>query len=124
MRPRILAVVVALVSGPAFAAEPPTLTVVAGGLLTVGRLPPVLAEATVARHLDTGLTTVFQLTVEGRGGATFRGAAQVSVRYDLWDEVYRAEPLDTGGEGPITTLPTRDALQQCWLSLVLSVWRA
>ncbi|HEV2844344.1 MAG TPA: hypothetical protein VG477_05820, partial [Thermoanaerobaculia bacterium] len=56
---------------------------------TLTRLPPVLAEEEIRKHLETGLTTsfVFQTTSKWPGVRT-KGAARVDVRRDLWDEVY------------------------------------
>jgi hypothetical protein len=104
----------------ASADERPTLAVSPRGLV-LARLAPVLGEPTVARHLDTGLTTIFLLAVEGRGGPKLAGAAHVTVRYDLWDEVYAVGGQDALGVRPATTLPSRVALLDWWRGLSLTV---
>ncbi len=109
-----------LLSGVAFAEDRPTLTRGPRGL-TLARLPPVLAEPTVARHLDTGLTTVLLLTVEGQGRPKLAGAGHVTVRYDLWDEVYAVGTQDAQGSTPPTTVASRAALLDWWRALVLVV---
>ena len=102
-----------------FAAEPPRLALRRDGL-TLARLPPILAEPAVARHLGTGLTTTLLLTVDGSGGPSFKAGAQVSIRFDLWDEVYLVEALDAKS-GATATLRSRDELHRWWQSLVLLV---
>jgi hypothetical protein len=97
MRRLALALAIVLWGGRAEAAGPPGLTL-ARGVLTLSRLPVVLGDDAVAPHLQTGLTTVFLFTVEGRATPAQKGAAQVAVRYDLWDEVYRVE-LSPGLDG-------------------------
>ena len=109
-----------LLAGAAFAGEQPTVANSAQGI-TVARLPPVLGEPTVARHLDTGLTTIFLLAVEGRGGPKLAGAAHVTVRYDLWDEVYAVGGRDVQGVRPTAAVPSRPALLDWWRGLVLVV---
>ena len=104
----------------ASADERPTLAVSPRGLV-LARLAPVLGEPTVARHLDTGLTTIFLLAVEERGGPKLAGAAHVTVRYDLWDEVYAVGGQDALGVRPATTLPSRVALLDWWRGLSLTV---
>lgn len=99
-----VAAVLVLAGAAAGAAEEPALAF-AGGVLTLSRLPPVLGDEAVAPHLQTGLTTVFLFTLEGRGTAAQKGAAQVAVRYDLWDEEYRVEvsPARSGGDAVSVT---------------------
>ena len=109
-----------LLSGSAFAEERPAVVLSPQGV-SVTRLPPVLAEPTVARHLDTGLTTIFLLAVEGRGRPKLAAAAHVTVRYDLWDEVYTVGGRDAQGDRNATSLPSRAALLDWWRGLVLAV---
>ncbi len=77
----------------------------------VSRLPPLLVEAEVKRHLDSGLTTSLALQV-GLAGA--RGAARIDVRYELWDEVYLVTLID--GEGRVQRLQPGSAeeLSRWW----------
>jgi hypothetical protein len=119
MRKAVLALATALTSAEGSAAEAPSLVWGSQGL-SLARLPPILAEPAVARHLGTGLTTTLLLTVEVSGTASFKGGAQASVRYDLWDEIYLVEQLDAKGSAH-TTLRTRDELYRWWTSLVVSV---
>lgn len=77
-------------------------------------VPPVLQEAAVAQHLETGLTTVFAFAVESREGPAFTGGAQLSVRYDLWDEVYRLRRADARGEADLPPVRGRTGLLQWW----------
>lgn len=119
MRAGVLAASLALAGASGFVAEAPTLNVSRDGL-AVGRLPPILAEPAVAKHLGTGLTTTLLLTVESLGGPSLRGVAQIGVRFDLWDELYIVETLDANGTAK-ATLASRDELQRWWQSLVLSV---
>jgi hypothetical protein len=117
--PRLLTAAL-LLSGAASAEERPTLRPGLQGL-TLAHLPAVLSEPTVARHLDTGLTTVFLLAVEARGEPKLAGAADLAVRYDLWDEVYAVGGRDAQGDRPATRLSSRAALLDWWRGLVLVV---
>lgn len=118
-QPRVLAIAF-LLAGVVSAEDRPTIAASPRGL-AVARLPAVLGEPTVARHLDTGLTTIFVLAVEGRAGPKLAGAAHVTVRYDLWDEVYAVGGQDVQGVRPATSLPSRVALLDWWRELVLIV---
>lgn len=119
MKKAILALAAALTGAEGVAAEAPSLAWSPQGL-SLARLPPILAEPAVARHLGTGLTTTLVLTVEVSGSASFKGGAQASVRYDLWDEIYLVELVDAKGSAP-STLRSRDELHKWWASLVLQV---
>jgi hypothetical protein len=109
----------ALASATGSLAEPPALTLGRRGL-SLSRLPPILSEPTVAQHLDTGLTTVFLFEVERRGPMPLQGAAQVRIRYDLWDERYRLERADAAGEASPSSV-SRTELASWWQALVLSM---
>jgi hypothetical protein len=117
MRPATLSLAIALTTAPGFAAEPPSLAWGPQGL-SLARLPPILADAEVSRHLGTGLTTTLLVTVEASGAASFKGGAQANVRYDLWDEIYLVEILDARASAA-ATLRSRDELHRWWASLVL-----
>ena len=104
----------AAVTVAAWAAEAePRVAVDATGRLVVSRLPQLLTDAEVKRHLDSGLTTslVFQ---GGPQGATKSGAARVDVRFELWDEVYLVTLID--GEGGVQRWrqATAEALASWW----------
>jgi hypothetical protein len=109
---------IVLAGAPCFA-EPPTLTVGRSDV-TLGRLPPVLAEREVARHLGTGLTTTLLFALEVPGEPALKGGAQVAVRFDLWDERYLADVVDGRGAAR-ATLSSRDELERWWSGLVLPV---
>jgi hypothetical protein len=114
--PAIAALVLAGVPGEA--ADPPALAF-GGGILTLARLPPILGDEAVAKHLQTGLTTVFLFTVECRGAAPQKGAAQVALRYDLWEEVYHVEsvPAPTAR----TAVESTASAQDWWRAAVVTV---
>ncbi len=129
MKAPFLAAAAVLLGSVASPAEQPALAF-GRGVLSLSDLPPTLADPTVARHLDTGLTTVFLFTVEFRGAEVQKGAVQVEIRYDLWDEVYRVERLEGPAEVTATAVRSRDRLQEWWRSVVLrvapaeGVWRS
>ena len=85
-------------------------------------MPPLLTEADVKRHLDSGLTTSFVLQVRPPGPVP-PGAARVDVRLELWDEVYLLTVLD--GEGRLERFehPSKEALIEWWsqAEIVLSM---
>lgn len=116
-RPLVFAAI-ALAGVPAGAAEPPTLAF-AGGTLTLARLPPILDDEAVAKHLQTGLTTIFLFNVECRGKAPQKGAIQVALRYDLWDEVYHVQSVPAP-PGEAAAKPTASA-REWWRTAALTV---
>ena len=73
----------------------------------------------VARHLDTGLTTSFVFGVDA--GRSLKGAAQVRIRYDLWDERYLIERWDARRASPAAAV-TKAQLGEWWRALELLVW--
>lgn len=91
----LLAAVAVAVAG---AEAQPRVVLDGAGRLVVSRLPQLLTDAEVKRHIDSGLTTslVFQ---GGPQGATKSGAARVDIRFELWDEVYLVTVID--GQGRI-----------------------
>lgn len=111
------AVLSAGVGVQAYAADAPVLTL-RDGALSLSSLPPVLTDEAVARHLQTGLTTVFLFTVEWRPGPQ-QGAAQVGVRYDLWDEVYHVEPVPGPPLNAVVPARSKPALLEWWRTAVL-----
>ena len=117
---RIPAIVVALVvlTSPLAPAQGPDLVLRPAGL-TLRRLPPLLSEQMVARHLDTGLTTSFVFSVDA--GRSLRGAAQIRIRYDLWDERYTVERRDARPDSPAAAVLTKAGLGEWWRSLELVV---
>ncbi len=121
MRRSLLLALLAATAARAAAAPPPAPEVVWDrGVLSLRRVPDVLSDRAVARHLGTGLTTRFAFTLnaelEGRKVGT---AAQVHVRYDLWDERYLVERWDARGDSPAATTLRRDELPAWWRALAL-----
>jgi hypothetical protein len=118
---RILVAILALTfltSRPGIAAEPELVLRPVG--LTLRHLPPVFSEELVARHLDTGLTTSFVFGVDaGRGSP--KGAAEVRIRYDLWDERYVLERRDLRRDSVAAAALAKPRLGEWWRSLELVV---
>lgn len=115
--------VLAMLALPLEAAQAPVLEAAREGL-TLTRLPPVLGAEEIRKQLKTGLTTsfVFQATAKGPGGKT-KGAARVDVRYELWDEVYLVNRIDSAGRASRTTLPSFERLAEWWRDSRLVVAR-
>jgi hypothetical protein len=90
--------------------------------LSVRGLPPLLSDQVVAKHLSTGLTTSFVVSVEPHGHRAMNGEAQVRLRYDLWDERYVAERWDARRERTAPVLLAQSELAGWWRSLELLVW--
>jgi hypothetical protein len=122
MKTRALVLIVGLQVSGASAAELPEV-VFSRGALSLRRLPAVLSESTVARHLDTGLTTSLVFAVDaGRvEGRPVKGEAQARIRYDLWDERYLFERRDGQRDSPATATLARGELLGWWRSLTLVV---
>jgi hypothetical protein len=118
-RAALVALALASIGAAARALPPPILEIDAEQRLMVGRLAAVLDEETVARQLESGLTTTFFFRVEAAGRVL--GGARVDVRYDLWDEVFEVAALGAGGRGERATLAGRAALEAWWSGLELVV---
>jgi hypothetical protein len=101
------------------AVPPPNVEIIAHQRLVVRKLGAVLAEETVSRQLESGLTTTFLFRAEV-GGRVF-GGARVDVRYDLWDEVFEVVAVGSDGHGEHKTLAGREALERWWSNLELVV---
>jgi hypothetical protein len=93
--------------------------------LTLSRLPAVLNEAEVREQLRTGLTTsfVFETTARDARGIKTKGGARIDVRYDLWDEVYIVNRIDTSGRAQKTAFPSFEKLGEWWREARLLVIR-
>jgi hypothetical protein len=87
-----------------------------GGRLVISRLPALLTDPMVKRHLDSGLTTslVFQ---GGPQGATKSGAARIDVRLELWDEVYLVTLIDGEGRIQRSRRASAEDLSEWWAEL-------
>lgn len=101
---------------------PPRLARGADGRLWLRGLPPLLGREPLARQLESGLTTVLALTVEAEEGVI--GGAEIRIRYELWDEVFRvavATPAAADSEPEGRELESADALDRWWRALRLAV---
>jgi hypothetical protein len=103
------------------AASAPALERAPGNAIVLARLPPVLRQEQVRRHLGTGLTTTLAFEVRVLGGGKMRGGARVDVRYELWDEVWLVTRADTSGRAQRATFPSFEQLEAWWRDLRLEV---
>lgn len=85
------------------------------------RLPPVLRQEEVRRHLGTGLTTTVAFEVRTLGGTRTRGGARIDIRYELWDEVWLVTRADTSGRTQRTRFASFEQLEAWWRDLRLEV---
>jgi hypothetical protein len=95
-------------------AEVPRATMTAGGAVDVMLPSAILAKREVREQLDSGLTTVFVISMRGNGNV--RGGTRVEVRYMLWDEVYAVTTLHGDGRKQQLTLASYDKLAAWWKS--------
>ena len=86
------------------------------------RLPPLLRNSEVRRHLETGLTTTLAFEVRLTGGGRMRGGARIDIRYELWDEVWLVTRADTLGRTQRTRFPSFEQLETWWRDLRLDVF--
>lgn len=88
------------------------------GALWLTALPPILDGESIERQLTSGLTTGFVFTLEV--DRETRGAAQVEIRYELWDEVFLTARLEAGrADERRETVGSRPALDRWWRTLDL-----
>ena len=85
------------------------------------RLPPMLRQEDVRRHLGTGLTTTLAFEVRLTGGGKARGAARIDIRYELWDEIWLVTRADTSGRTQRARFPSFDQLDAWWRDLRLEL---
>ena len=85
------------------------------------RLPPLLRNGQVRRHLETGLTTTLAFEVRLTGSGRARGGARIDIRYELWDEVWLVTRADTQGRTERARFPSFDKLDTWWRDLRLEV---
>lgn len=110
-----------LSAGPGKAQPPPRLEVSSGGLVLT-RLPPILDDEEVSGHLRSGLTTTLALRVELRSEqGKQEGVALVTVRFDLWDEVFHVAQVGASGPAERTSFESAEALETWWRELRLAV---
>ena len=84
------------------------------------RLPPLLRNGEVRRHLGTGLTTTLAFEVR-LGGGRKRGGARIDIRYELWDEIWLVTRADTLGRTQRARFPSFEQLESWWRDLKLEV---
>lgn len=84
------------------------------------RLPPLLRNGEVRRHLETGLTTTLAFEVR-LGGGRARGGARIDIRYELWDEIWLVTRADTLGRTQRARFPSFEQLESWWRDLRLDV---
>lgn len=102
-------------------AAPPSLEVGHGGVV-LSRLPPILADVEVRSHLGTGLTTTLALRVEARSDqGKSEGGAVVTIRFDLWDEVFHVAYLGAGEPPQRIPFQSFEELETWWRDLRLAV---
>lgn len=84
------------------------------------KLPPLLRNGEVRRHLETGLTTTLAFEVR-LGGGKPRGGARIDIRYELWDEIWLVTRADTLGRTQRARFPSFEQLESWWRDLRLEV---
>jgi hypothetical protein len=114
-----LAAALALLLVPAIAHAAPKATFAAQpGRVVAAVLPAsLLAEKEIARHIASGLTTTFVLIAQQRD-AKRRGAAQLEIRFDLWDEVWLVRRIDVDGKDERQRIASRAELEKWWTAPV------
>jgi hypothetical protein len=85
------------------------------------RLPALLRNEEVRRHLGTGLTTTLAFEVRATGGGKVRGAARIDIRYDLWDEVWLVTRADTSRRAQRARFSSFEQMEAWWRDLHLAV---
>jgi hypothetical protein len=99
---------------PIIAAEQRPAFALQSGVLSVSLPASVLENATVKKHLASGLTTTFLLAARS-GNGTITGA-RIEVRYDLWDEVWLVRRVEFDGRNDRQRIATREAFERWWHS--------
>lgn len=102
------------------AAAPPShprATISADGHLDITLPPNVLRNDEVRKHLTSGLTTVFLLTVNDSG-------ARIEIRYDLWDEKFLVTTIDSERHLQKTSIDSFEHLVDWWSRTPLRTGKA
>lgn len=107
MRARIAIALLALALTAAAPASRPVATLSADGHLDITLPPNILRNDEVQKHLTSGLTTVFLLTVND-------STARVEIRYDLWDEKFLITIIDSERHVQKTTIDSFEHLADWW----------
>jgi ABC-type amino acid transport substrate-binding protein len=105
------------------AASGPYWSVGRDGRLLVSGLPDVLSRPEVRPHLTTGLTTTFavRVTASDETGSKVKGAGQVAVRWELWDEIFLTSAVGGAGRVKPESVPSFDRLVAWWRGLEIPV---
>lgn len=112
----VLIVACLSVSPPRAAAQSLQLETTAGGHLVLHRLPAVLDHHLVQVKLTTGLTTTFYFRVGRDRRRPSLGGAEISLRYDLWEEVFLLTIRDGLGATRTESQPA-NRLEEWWSEL-------
>ena len=108
---RAIPLTLLLVALTARAEQRPAFSVQSGVVAAV--LPgSVLQNASVKKHLGSGLTTTFLVVARERGGNVT--GARMEVRYDLWDEVWIVKRVEFDGRIERQRLASAEALERWW----------
>ncbi|MCH9650207.1 MAG: hypothetical protein K0U98_18360 [Deltaproteobacteria bacterium] len=104
--------------------QPVALEVNPAGDLILAQLPAVLDHTTVAPKLTSGLTTTFYFRVAVGRRDEALGGADISLRYDVWEEVFLLTIRDGLGTTQTQQQPP-DQLEEWWsnLRVALAPWR-
>ena len=95
----------------------PVATLSSDGHLDVTLPASILRNDEVQKHLTSGLTTVFLLTVND-------GGARVEIRYELWDEKFLVTVIDSERRIQKTSIDTFEHLAEWWARTPLRVGKA
>jgi len=117
VRTRLL---IAVLAGALLAAAPasrPVATISADGHLDITLPPNSLRNDEVQKHLTSGLTTVFLLSVNDSG-------ARVEIRYDLWDEKYLVTTVDSERRIRKSSIDSFEHLADWWSHTPLRAGKA
>ena len=113
-------IAIAIVAGALLAAAPasrPVVTTSADGHLEITLPANILRNDEVQKHLTSGLTTVFLLTVNDSG-------ARIEIRYDLWDEKYLVTTLDSERHVQKSSIDSFEHLADWWSHTPLRAGKA
>lgn len=100
----------------------PAAVIARSGAVTITLPSDLLAAPAVKEQLTSGLTTVFIVTAAaGSTGRASRGAARISIRFELWEERYVVNVADAAGQRRDLTFASDAELGKWWGSNPLIV---
>ena len=120
----LLAMAMAALAAAQHATTLPLAAITNAGGMTVTLPASVLQSKEVSSHLTSGLTTAFVILVNA---GEKKGAARVTVRYELWDETYLVSALDSTGREVKHTFTSAAKMTEWWSTaplLVIRRWSA